>query len=706
MSRNPGILLSALLVPSLLFTGCQESGPPHPSSYPEARRMDHTDDYFGTEVADPYRWMEDLDSPEVADWVQGQNRLSEPFLTSTSGHEGIVDRLTALWDYQRFDLPFKEGDLYFFSRNDGLQNQSVLYVAESLDAEPRVLLDPNTFSEDATVALAGMAVSPGGRYLAYATSDGGSDWRDWHVLDIATGRKAEDHITFTKFTSVSWVPNESGFFYSRHPAGPDGLGDGQAPVEVYFHSLGTHQSEDQRVYAVEDSESRNPYGTVTEDGRYLILDIFEGYNANAIYYLDLGLPNGGVVRILDRWDALYSFVGNQGPVFYFHTNKDAPRNRVVALDIRRPETLQEVVPEAEETLEGASFVGGYVVGRYLKDASSLIRVFDLEGNPVRDVELPGIGSVGGFAGHVDDTETFYSFTSYITPPTIYRYDLATGESEVFRQAQVDFDSQAYETRQVFYTSKDGTRVPMFITHRTGLALNGAHPTLLYGYGGFNSSQTPGFSVIRAVWLEMGGVLAIANLRGGGEYGEEWHQAGTKTRKQNVFDDFIAAAEYLIDSGYTNPGKLAIQGGSNGGLLVGATMTQRPELFGAALPAVGVLDMLRYHTPSLNARQWSSDYGLSENEEEFRALYAYSPYHNVREGSCYPPTLVTTADHDDRVVPWHSFKFGAALQHAQGCDNPILVRVETRAGHGAGKPTWMRIEEAADAWAFLTWALDF
>lgn len=706
MSRVPRFLTSLLLGLPLLMTACQEAGPPHPAGYPDARRVEHTDDYFGTTVADPYRWMEDLDSPEVAQWVEAQNALSEPFLTATPGHQAIVDRLTAIWDYERYGMPSREGGLYFFSRNDGLQNQSVLYVAESLEEEPRVLLDPNTFSEDATVALAGNVVSPDGRYLAYATSDGGSDWRDWHVLDIATGQEMEDHITFTKFTSVSWLPNESGFFYSRHPVGPDGQGDGQAQVELYFHAMGTDQTQDELVYSVEDSESWNPYGTVTEDGRYLVIDIFEGYNANAVYYLDLGVPNGGVVRILDEWDALYTFLGNQGPVFYFHTNKDAPKNRVVALDIRQPERLEEVIPEAEETLEGASLVGGHLVGQYLKDAYSLIRVFDLEGKPIRDVELPGIGSAGGFGGHADDPETFYSFTSYVTPPTIYRYDVATGESEVFRRAQVDFDSGAYETTQVFYTSKDGTRVPMFITHRVGLELDGMNPTLLYGYGGFNSSQTPGFSVTRAVWMEMGGVLAIANLRGGGEYGEEWHMAGTRTRKQNVFDDFIAAAEYLIKAGYTSPEKLAIQGGSNGGLLVGATMTQRPELFGAALPAVGVLDMLRYHTPSLNARQWSSDYGLSENEEEFRALYAYSPYHNVREGTCYPPTLVTTADHDDRVVPWHSFKFGAALQHAQGCDNPILVRVETRAGHGAGKPTWMQIEETADAWAFLKWALSF
>ncbi len=690
----------------LLLGACQEVGPPHPASYPEAARIDHTDEYFGVSVPDPYRWMEELNSPEVAAWVEAENAISIPYLRDIPGHQAITDRLTEVWDYERYGIPYREGDLYFFSRNDGLQDQSVLYVTESLDSEPRVLLDPNTFSQDATIALAGSAVSPHGRYLAYATSDGGSDWRDWYVLDMEGGETLDDHITYTKFSGVSWLENESGFFYSRHPVGPDGAGDGQAQVEVYFHAVGTAQAEDDLVFAVEDSGSRNPYASVTEDGRYLIIDISEGYEANAVYFRDLGSPGGQVVRLLDRWDALYYFIGNNGPRFFFLTNKDAPRYRVVAVDVRNPGTLEEVIPEAEEVLQGASFVGGYLVGQYLRDAYSRIRVFDLAGSHVRDLELPGIGSAWGFGGHADDPETFFSFQSYTTPPTLYRYDLSTGESEVFRQAQVDFDSDAYQTRQVFYTSKDGTRVPMFITHRVGLELDGTNPTLLYGYGGFNSAQTPGFSVTRAVWMEMGGVLAIANLRGGSEYGEEWHQAGTKTRKQNVFDDFISAAEYLMEEGYTSSEKLAIQGGSNGGLLVGATITQRPELFAAALPAVGVLDMLRYHTPSLNARQWSSDYGLSENEEEFHALHAYSPYHNVREGTCYPPTLITTADHDDRVVPWHSFKFGAAMQHAQGCDNPILVRVETRAGHGAGKPTWMRIEEVADQWAFLRYHLGF
>ncbi len=692
----------------LLALGCESMAPRIPLTYPEARRSDQTDDYFGTSVPDPYRWMEDLQSPEVEEWVKAENALSVPFLEALPGRDAIGSRLTELWNYERFGVPFKEGTLYFFTRNDGLQDQDVVLVAEALDAEPRVLIDPNTFSDDATVALAGMSVSPDGRYVAYATSDGGTDWNTWHVKEVASGRELPDAVAFTKFTSASWLPNGAGFFYSRYPAGPGGEGDGQAQVRIYFHSVGSPQDQDELVYEVAGSESQNPYGTVTEDGRYLVIELFEGYDANAVLYRDLGAPGGRVEPVLARWDALYTFIGNDGPLFFFHTNKNAPRNRVIAVDIRspEPENWTVILPEASETLESASYVGGHFVGQFLRDARSLVRVFDGSGRLVREVDLPGIGSASGFGGHAADPETFFSFESYTVPPRIYRYDVTTGVSALFREARVDIDPAAYETVQLFFQSKDGTRVPMFLTYRKGLERDRQNPTLLYGYGGFNIPETPSFSVARMVWLEMGGVFADAILRGGGEYGEAWHLAGTKTRKQNVFDDFIAAAQYLVREGYTSTPSLAIQGASNGGLLVGAVLTQRPDLFGAALPAVGVLDMLRYHTASLNARQWSSDYGLSENEEEFRALYAYSPYHNVREGTCYPPTLVTTADRDDRVVPWNSFKFGAALQDAQGCENPILVRVETRAGHGAGKPTWMRIEEVTDAWAFLRWALKF
>ncbi len=534
----------------LMLPACQVSGPDLPLDYPEAVRSDHTDDYFGTPVADPYRWMEELEAPEVAAWVEGENRISVPFLANLPGHAEIQARLTELWNYERFGIPFKEAGLYFFTRNDGLQDQDVLYVAETLDAEPRVIIDPNGFSEDATVALAGWNVSPDGRFIAYATSDGGTDWNSWRIREVATGEDLPDVVSFTKFTGASWLPDGSGFFYSRHPARPDGQGDGQAQVKIYFHPVGTDQGGDELVYSVEDSESRNPYGTVTEDGRYLIVNLFEGYNENAVYYRDLGAPGGQIVRLLDGWDALYTFLGNEGTTFFFHTNKDAARNRVVAIDIRRPDPLQwrEVIPEAPETLEAASYVGGMFVGQYLRDANSLIRVFSGAGEVVREVELPGIGTAQGFGGKGGDPETFYSFQSYTVPPTLYRYDVSTGESEVYRETRVDLNPADYETVQFFYASADGTRVPMFLTYKKGMERNGQNPTLLYGYGGFNLSGTPSFRVDRVVWLEMGGIFAHANLRGGGEYGEAWHLAGTKTRKQNVFDDFIAAAEYLIARG--------------------------------------------------------------------------------------------------------------------------------------------------------------
>jgi prolyl oligopeptidase len=673
-----------------------------PMDYPEARRSDHVDTYFGAEVADPYRWFEDLDSPETAAWVAAQNELSRPYLESIPGRQWIQDRLTAIWDHERYGLPFKEGGRYFYSKNDGLQNQSVWYVTDSLDVDGTLLLDPNGFREDGTVSLAGLSVSPDATYAAYARSDGGSDWDTWHVREVATGRDTGDVIAFTKFTGASWSPDERGFYYSRYPEGPDGKGDDQQAVKVYYHRLGSAQGDDELVYEIPDHPRRNPYASVTDDGRFLIVNIQEGYLTNAVHYQRLGTDGrrGEVVELLDEWDALYSFIGNDGDVLYFETNLDAPRNRVIAIDLANPAVKREVIPEAEDTLRSASMVGGHLVAEYLKDARALVKVFTPAGELVREVELPGLGSAGGFGGKWDDPETFYTFTSYTVPGSIYRYDVATGESTLWRRPEIDADLDAFETEQVFYTSKDGTRVPMFLVHRKGIEKTGDHPTLLYGYGGFNSPQTPGFSLSRLVWLEMGGVLAVANLRGGGEYGKEWHLAGTKLQKQNVFDDFVAAAEWLIANGWTKTARLAVQGGSNGGLLVGAVITQRPELFGAALPAVGVMDMLRYHTASANARNWSTDYGLSENEDEFRAQLAYSPVHNLREGTCYPPTLVTTADHDDRVVPWHSFKFGAAMQHAQGCSNPILVRVETRAGHGAGTPTWMQIEQIADQWVFL------
>lgn len=711
-------LAPALVLPLLACS--TDTFDPDPVEYPETRQVEQVDDYFGVQVADPYRWLEDLDGEETAAWVAAQNAVAEPFLAALPGREAIEKRLLAIWDYERWSTPGKRGERYFYSHNDGLQDQSVVYVAESMDQEGdeppgRVLLDPNGWSDDGTVALAGMTPSRDGRYVAYAQSDGGSDWRKWKVHDVENGEDTDDLIDFTKFTSISWMPDNSGFFYSRYPRREDDptRGDGSKAVSVYFHALGTDQSEDRLVFSQPEHPRRNPYASVSEDGEYLLVNLQEGYLENAVHYRKIGEPDSSIRPLLDQWDALYGYIVNLGPVFLFETNKDASRNRIVAVDLTdgSPQgnpALHEVVPEAEDTLSYASAIGGKLVLNYLHDARTVVRLAEPNGakpaTPAGEVELPGIGSAGGFGGRWEDTETFYSYSSFGTPSQIHRYDVATGESTLIRSPAIDADLDGYETEQVFYESRDGTRIPMFITHRKGIEKNGDNPTLLYGYGGFNISLTPGFSSSRLAWLEMGGMLAIPNLRGGGEYGRDWHLAGTKEKKQNVFDDFIAAAEWLIAEGYTSAGRIAIQGGSNGGLLVGATLNQRPDLFAAALPAVGVLDMLRYHLPSANARNWSTDYGLSENEDEFRAQYAYSPLHNVQEGACYPPTLVTTADHDDRVVPWHSFKYAAEMQRAQGCDNPVLIRVETRAGHGAGKPTWMQIEDVADQWAFAAWAV--
>jgi len=698
--------LAACLL-SACNTSTDHSEPAASSSaltYPEAARSDHTDDYFGEVVADPYRWMEDLNSDEIAAFVEAQNEIAIPYLEAIPVRERVARRIDELWTFERYRVPVSEGGRYFYRRNDGTQDQDVLYVTEDLSAEARVLIDPNTFSDDATIALSTFSVSPDGTLVAYSTSDGGSDWKTWHVHDVSSGKDLLDLIDGTKFTRVSWDRDSGGFYYSRYPwveGGAEGEANDDLQVKIYHHDIGDPQSSDELIYEITDHDTRNPGAQLTEDGRYLIISVFDGYQANGLYYRDMDDQSGEVVRLFDDWDGLYYYLGNDGSRFYIYTTQGAPNARVVSIDVADPQDdLTEVVPEQEEALESASYIGGYVVTVYIKDAYSKVRVFELDGSLLRDLKLPGIGSAYGFSDDANNTETFYGFESYTVPSSIYRYDVASGQSKLFRAAEVDIDLDAFEVKQVFYASADGTKVPMFIIHRRGIELDGSNPTLLYGYGGFNSSQTPKFSVSRTVWMEMGGVMAIANLRGGGEYGEAWHLAGTRLEKQNVFDDFIAAAEYLIDSDYTSPESLAIQGGSNGGLLVAAVTLQRPELFAATLPAVGVLDMLRYHTASANARQWSSDYGLSEVEDEYHALRAYSPVHNVEGGTCYPPTLITTADHDDRVVPWHSFKWAAEMQHAQGCTNPILLRVETRAGHGAGKPRWMIIEDLADKWAFL------
>ncbi|MFS8810116.1 prolyl oligopeptidase family serine peptidase [Synechococcus sp. R65.1] len=671
----------------------------YPPSHPDPTVVDV---YHGQAVPDPYRWLEDLDSERTRAWIEAQNQLTFDYLQRIPARQRLLERLTQLWNYEKYSQPFKEGGRYFYFKNDGLQNQSVLYTQASLEAEARVLLDPNTLSEDGTVALSGIAISRDGRYLAYGLSRSGSDWQEWKVRDIETGEDLPDHLRWIKFSGASWTPDGQGFFYSRYDEPPPGREYESANYfqKLYYHRLGTPQSEDLLVYHRPDQKEWGFAGGVTEDGNYLIISVWRGTDPkNLLFYKDLRDPNSPVVELIREFEADYSFVGNDGSRFWLLTDLDAPRRRLVAIDLDNPGQVQEVIPEAEETLQGVSLINNQFVAFYLKDAHTQIKTFALDGTYLGEIPLPGLGSASGFGGKRYDTETFYTFTSFTTPPTIYRYDFTTGRSTLFRQPQVDFDPQAYEVQQVFYPSKDGTRIPMFLVHRRGLARTGDHPTLLYGYGGFGISLTPSFSVGLVAWLEMGGVYAQPNLRGGGEYGEAWHQAGTKLNKQKVFDDFIAAAEWLVANGYTNPSKLAISGGSNGGLLVGACLTQRPDLFAAALPAVGVFDMLRFHKFTIGWA-WISEYGSPEDPEEFKALYAYSPLHNLKPGTAYPATLITTADHDDRVVPAHSFKFAAALQAAQGGSQPILIRIDTKAGHGAGKPTTKLIEETADRWAFL------
>lgn len=682
-----------------------------PLNYPTTRRGEVIEDLHGVKVADPYRWLEDADSTETKQWVEAQNRLTFGYLATLPGRDRLKDRLTRLWNYEKFTTPYKEGNLYFYSRNTGLQNQYVLYVAKSLaDPAPRILLDPNTLSKDGTVALAGTAISHDAKYLAYGLSAAGSDWQEWKVRNIATGQDTEDHLKWAKFTGASWSLDNKGFFYSRYDAPKPGteLQQQNYYQKLYYHRLGTPQEADVLVYDRPDQKEWGFGGGVTEDGRYLIISVWRGTDpTNRLFYKDLKDPHNpaltreqsSVVELIPDPEAKYDFVGNDGPLFWFVTDKDAPRRKVIAIDIRKPEERHEIIPQSAEKLENVGLVGDRFFADYLKDAHTQIKIFTLEGKPAGEVALPGLGTAGGFGGKRKDKETFYSFTGFTTPSTIFRYDVPTGKSALYRKPIVAFNPNDYETKQIFYNSKDGTRIPMFLTYKKGLKLDGSNPTLLYGYGGFNSSETPYFSVINQTWMEMGGVYAVANIRGGGEYGQEWHDSGRLKNKQNVFDDFIAAGEWLIQNKYTSTPKLAITGGSNGGLLVGACITQRPDLFGAAVPAVGVMDMLRFHKFTIGWA-WTSDYGSPDKAEDFKTLYAYSPLHNIHSGTKYPPTLVLTSDHDDRVVPAHSFKFAATLQAAQAGTSPTLIRIETQAGHGAGKPTAKIIEEKADVYAFL------
>jgi prolyl oligopeptidase len=681
---------------------------------PATPTVDVIDDYHGVTVRDPYRWLEEADAPETRAWIEQQNCVASRYLDAIPERAALERRLTALWDYPKYGTPFREGDRYFYFKNDGLQNQSVLYVQDSLDGEAAVLLDPNGMSEDGTVALTTLAFTHDGSLLAYGTAVGGSDWQEFRVRDVSTGQEYPDHLRWIKFSGASWTHDGKGFFYSRYPRpeGDDTLQIANRHQRLYYHALGTSQDEDRLIYERPDEPEWGFSGSVTEDGRYLIVSVWYGTDErNRVYYKDLERPTspllaGPIVRLLDDFDASYDFVGNDGDVFYFRTDLDAPRYRLIAINVHQPrrERWREIIPETDEVLDGVRIVHGTFVADYLEDAHTRLSLFDGEGRHLGNLPLPTLGSVRGMSGRPQDDELFYTFTSFLYPPTVFRYDFATSETAVFKAPAVDFDPALYETRQVFFASRDGTRIPMFITHRKGLELDGGNPTYLYGYGGFNVSITPSFSVSTLVWLERGGVYAVANLRGGGEYGEEWHRAGMLENKQNVFDDFIAAAQFLIAQGYTRPSKLAIGGASNGGLLVGAVLNQRPDLFGAALPAVGVMDMLRFHRFTIGWA-WVSDYGSPDDPEQFGFLHAYSPLHNVVPGTRYPAVLVTTADHDDRVVPGHSFKYAATLQAAQAGDAPVLIRVETRAGHGAGKPTAKIIEEQADRWAFLIENLD-
>lgn len=676
-------------------------------SYPETRKGDVVDTYFGTEVADPYRWLEDDRSEETENWVKAQNEVTFAHLESIPYREKIETRLTELWNYEKISAPFKEGDYTYFYKNDGLQNQYVVYRQKG-DEEPEVFLNPNTFSEDGTTSLAQLTFSDDGSLAAYSISEGGSDWRKIRVIDAETKEPLEEPLVDVKFSGISWVGNE-GFYYSSYdkPEGSE-LSAKTDQHKLYYHELGTDQADDKLVFGGTDAEKhRYVGGSVTDDDRYLLISAANSTSGNKLFLKDLTDEDSELVTILDHTESDTRVLDNDGSKLYLVTNLDAPNQRVVTVDASNPapENWEDFIPETENVLS-VSTGAGYIFAEYMVDAVAQVKQYAYNGDMVREVQLPGVGSIGGFSGKKEADELYYTFTNYSTPSTIYKFDPDQGGSEVYAESGADFDPANYESKQVFYTSKDGTEVPMIITYKKGTKLDGSNPTILYGYGGFNISLTPSFSIANAAWLEMGGVYAVANLRGGGEYGKDWHKAGTKMQKQNVFDDFIAAAEYLIEKDYTSPERLAIRGGSNGGLLVGAVMTQRPELFAVALPAVGVLDMLRYHTFTAGAG-WAYDYGTADDSKEmFEYLVGYSPVHNVEEGVAYPATLITTGDHDDRVVPAHSFKFAAELQDKAGGDNPQLIRIETNAGHGAGTPVSKTIEQYSDIFGFTLYHMGF
>ncbi len=674
-----------------------------PLSYPETRRDAVVDDYFGTKVADPYRWLEDDNAPDTKAWVEAQNKVTRAYLDAIPERGAIKARLTKLWNYERFGVPFKRGGHYFYNRNDGLQNQAVLFVTETLKESGRILLDPNTLSKDGTIALSSISASEDGKLLAYGISVGGSDWVTWKVRDVATGKDLDDEIKWSKFSGASWMKDGSGFYYSAYtaPKAGDAMKGVNKNQKVYFHKIGTKQAQDMLVYERPDHPDWGLRAQVTEDGRWLLIHQSEGTETkNRIFLKDFSQPGSAIEPFLDHFDADYSVIGNDEDLFYVSTDKDAPRHKLVAIRWDKPESKdwKTLIAQGKDVMGAVDLIDNRLIVVWMHDANEKVEIFSLDGKKQRDIKLPTLGTVGGFSGRRHDKEGFYAFTSFTYPSTVYRFDFTTGKSSVFKRPKVDFKPNTFETKQVFFKSKDGTKIPMFLVSKKGLKLDGQNPTLLYGYGGFDISLTPSFGVQTLTWLEMGGVYALANLRGGGEYGSEWHDAGRLKQKQNVFDDFISAAEWLISHKYTSTPKLAIRGGSNGGLLVGAAMTQRPDLFGVCLPHVGVMDMMRFHKFTIGWA-WKSDYGSSETKEDFDTLIKYSPLQNLKPGVKYPPTLVFTGDHDDRVVPAHSFKFAAQLQADQAGAAPTLIRIETNAGHGAGKPTAKLIDEAADEWAF-------
>ncbi|MDP6930139.1 MAG: prolyl oligopeptidase family serine peptidase [Planctomycetota bacterium] len=694
-------LASAILGLLALAASCSTRAPSNQSriKLPDTRRGTVTDDYHGTKIHDPYRWLEDQDGEDTASWVEAQNQVTQAFLSVNSKQNVLRERLTELWNYPKAGTPNRHGKWWVQFKNDGLQNQSVLYRGTSVDNIEDILLDPNKLSEDGTVALGGLKFSANGTQLAFSISRSGSDWREWRVLDVASGKELKDVVRWSKFSSVAWSKDGEGFFYQRYPEPKEGETYEAINLtpRLCYHEIGTKQTRDRVIFENPDQPKWGYHPTVTEDGSFLMIHVFEGTDSrNRVAYRSL--PDGQVRMLLGDFDASYSFLGNDGGKFYFETNKDAPRGRVVAIDNEAPNKWQELIPESNETLHSISLIADRFVAIYLEDAHHIVRIHGIDGKFEKQLRLPALGAVN-IGGRRGDRVMHFSFNSFTHPPQILRYDFDSGELTTFWAPDVAFDPSDYQTRQVFYQSRDGSRIPMFIVHRKGLHLDGSHPTYLYGYGGFNISLTPRFQIARIAWLELGGVYAQAILRGGGEYGEEWHRAGMLKNKQNVFDDFKAAAHYLIRNDYTRPDKLAIGGGSNGGLLVGACLTQWPELFGAAVPEVGVMDMLRYHKFTIGWA-WASEYGSSDDPEMFKVLHGYSPLHNIREGLAYPPTMVMTGDHDDRVLPGHSYKFAATLQRAQGSQAPILLRIDTKSGHGRGKPTSKQIAAAADRWAFL------